>query len=121
MSPALSILIVNWNTRDLLRQCLASIERATDGLRVEVIVVDNGSADGSTEMTAAEFPGVQLIRNEQNLGFARANNAAALASTGRRLLFLNSDTIVGRESLRELLAFMRLNPDVGMVGPRLIG
>jgi GT2 family glycosyltransferase len=90
-------------------------------LHVEVIVADNASSDGSADMVVAEFPQVRLLCHRENLGFARANNAAAAVSSGRYLLFLNSDTLVGRNSLAALLAFMRDNPQVGMVGPRLIG
>ena len=119
--PALSVVIVNWNTRELLRQCLTSIHQASVGLAVEVIVVDNASQDGSAELVAAEFPHVGLIRNQTNLGFARANNAAAMQSQGRYLLFLNSDTVVRPDSLRVLIAFLEAHPEVGMVGPRLLG
>jgi N-acetylglucosaminyl-diphospho-decaprenol L-rhamnosyltransferase len=118
----LSVCIVNWNSRDLLRQCLDSIQRAdTAGLTVETIVVDNGSSDGSAEMVAREFPQVVLVQNADNTGFARANNQAADVARGRWLLFLNNDTIVGRQSLGQMVEFMRRNPNVGMAGPRLLG
>jgi GT2 family glycosyltransferase len=119
--PDLSVCIVNWNARELLRGCLTSLEQACSGLNVEVIVVDNASADGSADMVAREFPHARLVRNTANLGFARANNQAAALSSGRYLLFLNNDTLVGRDSLRAILAFMEEHPEVGMAGPRLIG
>ncbi len=121
MPPDLSICIVNWNGRELLRQCLASIDAGRGALQVETIVVDNGSTDGSAEMVAQEFPWVVLHPNRDNAGFSRANNQAADVSHGQYLLFLNNDTIVGRDSLQSLVEFMRTHPEVGMAGPRLIG
>jgi GT2 family glycosyltransferase len=122
MSPAdLSICIVNWNGRELLRACLESIELAQAGLRVETIVVDNASRDGSAEMVGECFPEVILVRNPTNAGFSRANNQAAALSSGRYLLFLNNDTLVGEGSLRALVQFMAEHPEVGLAGPRLIG
>ncbi len=121
MAADLSICIVNWNVRDLLRQCLQSIYQHADGLNLEVIVVDNASHDGSADMVAQEFPQVILQRNATNDGFARGNNQAAKLSTGDYLFFLNNDTIVQPGALTQLVAFLRQHPDVGMVGPRLIG
>jgi hypothetical protein len=122
MSPAdLSICIVNWNGRELLRACLYSIQLAQEGLRVETIVVDNASKDGSAGMVAELFPEVILLRNPTNAGFSRANNQAAALSSGRHLLFLNNDTLVGQDSLRTMVRFMDEHPEVGLAGPRLIG
>jgi hypothetical protein len=121
MSPVdLTIIIVTWNGRDLLRQCLEAIALASAGLQVETLVVDNGSTDHSAEMVAAEFPPVRLIRNTSNVGFARANNQAAALSRGRYLFFLNSDALVRPDCLRQLVDFLEANPSVGMVGPRLL-
>ncbi len=120
-SPALSILIVNWNGKEILRNLLASIERARGDLLVQTIVVDNASADGSAELAAAEFPGVILHRNGQNLGFARGNNQAARSAAAPLLLLLNNDTIVRAGALQKLVQFMNENPDVVAAGPRLIG
>src|SRR5437879_32499 len=119
--PDLSICIVNWNGEQLLRDCLVSIHAASQALSVETIVVDNASADDSAAMVASEFSWAVFIRNIRNLGFSKANNQAAELAAGRYLLFLNNDTIVGQESLRELIAFMACHPEVGMAGPRLIG
>lgn len=119
--PDLSICVVNWNGKELLEPCLRSIEDARAGLRVETIVVDNGSSDGSADLVARRFPGVILLRNPDNAGFSRANNQAAAISTGRYLLFLNNDTLVDEDSLTSLNDFMRSHPQVGVVGPRLIG
>ena len=89
-----SIIIVNWNTKDLLRACLASVFGQTQGIGYEVIVVDNDSSDGSAEMIRAEFPLVRLIVNEENRGFAAANNQGIAIASGRYVLLLNSDTVV---------------------------
>ncbi len=119
--PDLSICMVNWNGRELLGASLQSIEDARASLKVETIVVDNGSTDGSADLVARQFRQVVLLRNSDNAGFARASNQAAALSTGRYLLFLNNDTLVAKGSLESLTGFMRSHPQVGMVGPRLIG
>src|SRR5438445_11795364 len=85
---ALSVCIANWNCRELLRRCLESLFGQPQGVRFEVIVVDNGSSDGAAEMVAAEFPQVGLVRNGENRGFSKANNQAAARSRGRHLFFL---------------------------------
>jgi GT2 family glycosyltransferase len=117
-APDVTVCIVNWNGREVLRDCLRSLARP-QGVRLEVVVVDNGSSDGSADMVAAEFPRVRLIRNGDNRGFSRANNQAAARARGRYLFFLNNDTVVPRMTLRRLLEYVRAHPDVGMVGPRL--
>ncbi len=137
-TPDLSIIIVNWNTRELLRECLRSIGRdQASGIRSqgfvapsltpdswlltpEIIVIDNASADGSVEMVQHEFPDVHLIVNESNLGFARANNCGIAASRGRYVLLLNSDTVASTDALEMLVAFMDAHPEAGVVGPRLL-
>jgi len=119
--PDLSVCVVNWNGAAFLPACLQSVVEASSGLRVETIVVDNGSTDGSADLVAERFPEVLLLRNRSNLGFARANNQAAALSSGKYLLFLNNDTVVGRESLRQIVQFLEAHPEVGMLGPRLVG
>jgi GT2 family glycosyltransferase len=114
-----SVCIANWNCKSLLRACLESLHDIPQGVRVETIVVDNGSSDGAADMVAREFPEVVLIRNSVNRGFARANNQAAERSRGRFLLFLNNDTVVPALTLGKLVEFLEDHPDVGMVGPRL--
>ena len=119
---AVSIVIVSWNTRDLLRDCLASTLGACAALGrpAEVIVVDNASTDGTSEMVRREFPGVQLVENRQNAGFAAANNQGIRLRRGGHVLLLNPDTKVTPDFLRVLVGFLEANPDVGAVGPRLI-
>lgn len=116
----LSIAIVNWNTRDLLRQCLDSVFENLDGVESEVIVVDNGSSDGSTDMVRAHFPRVNLIDAGENLGFTRANNLAYRESSGDYFLLLNSDTVVQHGALATLVRFLDENPVAGAVGSRLL-
>ena len=119
MQPDLSILIVNWNTRQLLVDCLASLSATKPGIELEVIVVDNASTDGSADEVARFYPGAALIRNAENVGFAAANNQAYRASAGRHVLLLNSDTLVPPGSLELLVEHLDAHPGVGIVGPRL--
>ena len=116
----LSIVIVNWNTRDMLRDCLASVAAGLGRLRAEVWVVDNGSTDGSQAMIEAEFPRVRLIANRDNRGFAAANNQALSRATGRHMLLLNSDTIVHGTVLPDAVEWLDEHPMVGILGPRIL-
>ena len=117
----LSIIIVSWNVKGLLRRCLDSIfQHPTSNLQFEVIVVDNASSDGSAEMVRAEFPQVRLIANEENLGFTRANNQGIAASRGRYVLLLNPDTEVLGDALGAMVDYMDVHPDVGALGPMLL-
>jgi GT2 family glycosyltransferase len=114
-----SVCIANWNCRELLRACLESLLDQAQGVRLETIVVDNGSTDGAADMVAREFPEVLLCRNPVNGGFARANNQAADLARGRYLFFLNNDTLVPPGTLRRLVDYAEAHPEVGMIGPRL--
>ena len=116
----LSIIIVNWNTRDMLRACLSSLQAATEGLTTEILVVDNASSDGSTAMMVEEFPQVLLIESGGNLGFSRANNLAIGQAGGDGILLLNPDTVCPPLSLVRLFRFMNGRENVGAVGPRLV-
>lgn len=118
--PELSIAVVSWNTRDLLRDCLASIYRDGRAARWEVFVVDNASADGSADMVASDFPRVELIRSERNLGFSGGNNLALARARGRYLLLLNSDTRVEPGALGGMVDVADGDPRIGVVGPRLV-
>jgi N-acetylglucosaminyl-diphospho-decaprenol L-rhamnosyltransferase len=118
--PTVSVCIVNWNCKDMLRNCLRSLRSSRQGVRVEVIVVDNASADGAADMVRSEFPHVKLIRNRDNAGFARGNNQAARVARGRYLFFLNNDTLAPRGTLKRLIRYARTQPNLGLLGPRLI-
>ncbi len=120
MNPSLSLVIVNWNTAALLVDCLRTIPDGARDLTYEVIVVDNASTDGSADLVTAEFPDVKLIRNRENVGFARGNNQGMAASSGRYVLLLNSDTLVKPQALTRLVAFMDQHTEVGAVCPRLL-
>ena len=119
--PIVSVCIVNWNCRELLRRCLTTLHERPQGVPFETIVVDNASADGAAEMVAADFPQVNLIRNAVNLGFSKGNNQAATAAHGRYFFFLNNDTEVPPHAIVEFVEFAEANPDVAMIGPRLRG
>ena len=116
----LSIIIVSWNTRDLLRRCLASLYANLPEGETEVLVVDNVSTDGTVEMVRAEFPLVRLLDNTENVGFARGNNQALRLRRGRHILLLNPDTEVHPGALQALVCFLDEHPEVGAVGPRLL-
>lgn len=121
MQPCdVSIIIVNWNTRDILRDCLASVYAQTTGIAFEVIVVDNASSDGSAAMVKAEFPQVILIKNTDNRGFAAANNQGMRIAKGRYVLLLNSDTIVLDGAIQKTLQFAEQRPDAAVVGCRVL-
>lgn len=121
LPPYLSIVIVSWNVRDLLRACLESIHAtAPTDLSLEVIVVDNGSTDGTVEMLRKAFPWVWLIEAGGNLGFSGGNNLGLTASRGRYVLLLNPDTLVLGDALPKMLAYMEAHPQVGALGPQLL-
>jgi len=119
----LSIIVVNWNTRELLRGCLASLPAAAAGLDRETLVVDNASRDGSAAMVQGEFPTVRLIESGGNLGFSRANNLALRAAdpASAAVLLLNPDTVCPPGSLTQLHAILRATPDAAAVAPLLVG
>lgn len=116
----LSIVIVNWNTRELLRRCLESIYANVPPLSFEVFVVDNASIDGSADMVASKFPSAELIRSEQNLGFSAGNNLAIRKASGSYLLLLNPDAELLPGSVQEMVKFAESNPDIALVGPKLL-
>jgi GT2 family glycosyltransferase len=120
-SPDVSILIVSFNTRSVLRECLESIQRESAGLKVEISIVDNHSSDGSPEMIEQEFPHVRLLRSNVNLGFGAANNAALEGCTGRYIVLLNSDAFLCPDALRLAVRHMDANPRAGLGGGRLVG
>ncbi len=110
----ISFVIVNWNTRELLKNCLASVGRTVRDLSYEIIVVDNASADGSVAMLRDLFPRVVIIANNENRGFGAANNQAFQAMGGRYAYLLNTDTVLTEGAVRELFSFMENHPEAGM-------
>jgi hypothetical protein len=116
----LSVIVVNWNTRELLAQCLESIFSSLPNQEIDVHVVDNHSTDSSSDMVQARFLQVHLIANDQNVGFAKANNQAILRCEGRYVLLLNSDTIVIPGAFSTLIDFMDTHPRAGACGARLL-
>lgn len=116
-----TIVIVNWNTRQMLADCLNSVIAGATDEKYELIVVDNASSDGSCEMIASDFPSVRLIRNAENRGFAAANNQGIVVSDGRYVLLLNSDTLVSPGAIAATLTFADQNPDAAVVSCRVTG
>ncbi|MCX6377075.1 MAG: glycosyltransferase family 2 protein, partial [Armatimonadetes bacterium] len=117
----LSIVIVNWNTRDYLAACLRSIEAHPLSCEHEIVVIDNASADGSAEMVGESSPRARLIANAENLGYAEGNNQGIQASSGEYVLLLNPDVELKPGSLDGLFRFAREHPDAAAVGCRLVG
>jgi len=116
----LSIIIVNWNTNNQLTQCLASIFHNTPSDEFEILLVDNASTDGSVDMVRERFQQVQLIENNENLGFAKANNQAIQQSNGHYVILLNPDTEIKPGALETLVRFMDEEPQAGAAGPKLL-
>jgi GT2 family glycosyltransferase len=116
-----SIIIISFNTREILRECLESVIRESSDLSVEIFVVDNNSSDGSAQMVRESFPQVKLIPSEVNLGFGSANNLALKQAKGRYLVLLNSDAFFQEGALKTAIAHMDAQTDCGLGGSRLIG
>lgn len=117
--PKLSIVILSYNTKGLLRDCLKSLEKVEDEVSFEVIVPDSGSVDSSVEMVRKEFPQAKLVEIGKNLGFAAGNNKARKYCKGKYILFLNSDTVVHKNVLRETIRYMDKNHEVGALSCKL--
>ena len=120
VSPPLSLIIVNWNTRALLTNCLESVFADPDSSEWEVVVVDNASEDGSAKMLRTRFPQAKLIANATNQGYVTGNNLGLEAATGQQLLLLNSDTVVEPGALSGLTRFLAGEPEAGVAGPKLL-
>ena len=118
--PDISIVIVNWNVRDLLKKCLESIYKYSRDVSFETFVVDNNSSDGSPAMIRSDFPQVILTENRENFGFARANNQALAKCSGRYVLFLNPDTELIDNSIKAMVQFMDASPGASALGCKLI-
>ena len=122
--PVLSIVIVSWNVREDLRECLQSLLK-DEGSRlesgeIEIIIVDNASTDGTAEMVNLEFPQVKLLVNSQNLGYTKANNIGINHSRGKYILLLNPDTVVHQGALQALIDCAESHPEVGIIGAKLL-
>jgi N-acetylglucosaminyl-diphospho-decaprenol L-rhamnosyltransferase len=115
-----SAIVVNWNTHDLLAQCLASLLDTIGSLDMEVLVVDNASSDGSQAMVRSRFPDVRLIENRENVGFARANNQATALSRGRYMLMINSDAIATPGAIQSMVDLADAESRAGIVGAQLL-
>lgn len=115
----ISVIVVSYNTADLLKACLESV-LASKKVNCEVFVVDNASKDESADVVRKEFPTVRLIANEDNRGFGAANNQALCQCAGQYVVFLNPDTTVEPESFHNMVAFMDANPHVGLAGPKIL-
>lgn len=120
-APELSVVVVNYNTAHLLPAMFEALERAAAGLALQVIVVDNASRDASAALIRERWPQVELIANDANVGFGRANNQAIPLLRGRHVLLLNTDAFVSPDTLAKTLAYMRSHPDCGVLGVRLLG
>lgn len=116
----LSVVIVNYNVKYFLEQCLHSVRKASGGLAMETIVVDNSSVDGSVNMLREKFPDVTVIANKQNVGFSRANNQAIKQASGEYILLLNPDTVVEKNTLSHVVEFMDNHPDAGGLGIKMV-
>ncbi len=116
----LSVIIINWNTRELVLQCIDSVYHTTEALAFEVMVVDNASTDGSVEAIERRFPDVKIIANPENLGFARACNRGIEEAGGRYVALLNSDTVLTPSALKTLVDFMDSHPRVAICAPQLL-
>lgn len=118
-NPELSIIVLNYNTKELLRECLSSVKKYEEEVPLEVIVSDNASTDGSPDMVRREFPWVKLVEGE-NEGFAKGNNRAKNLVRGKMVLFLNPDTIVNRGVLRETVDYLKSHPYIGALTCKLV-
>ncbi|MGZ5010107.1 MAG: glycosyltransferase family 2 protein [Methylobacter sp.] len=117
----ISVVIVSWNARRYLEECLMSLKSDVCKFPMEIIVVDNASNDGSPDMVLEKFPHVKLIKNKENLGFGKANNIGIQASSGNYIALVNSDVHVLSNCITRLVEYCELNPEIGMSGPFIIG
>lgn len=116
----LSVIIVSLNTKDLTQQTIETVLKASTNIKTEIIVVDNASSDGSLKMLEGFGSKIKVIRNLRNLGFGSANDRGCQLASGRFLLFLNSDTIVPKDTLGKIVNFMREHPSIGIASPKLV-
>ncbi len=121
MSIEVSVIIVSWNCRQMLADCITSLRDQLPAGASEIIVVDNASSDGTADAVRRDFPEVKLIENAVNLGFARGNNCGIEISSGKYICLINPDVVVGKRCIPNILHYMEQHPDVGMLGPRIVG
>ena len=119
MAVNISIIIVSWNAKKFLEQCLRSLVEC--GIDAEIIVVDNFSTDGSVELVLEKFASVRLVQNTSNLGFAKANNAGMLVSNGDYVFLINSDVIVNKKCLDLMVEYLQEHQETGLIGPGIRG
>jgi GT2 family glycosyltransferase len=116
----LSVIILNYNTKEHLRKCLNSIRQTKTAFQIEIIVADNGSQDGSLGMVKQDFPEVKIVDNNANLGFAKGNNLAIKQASGKYILLLNSDTTVDARTFDETIRYLDAHPQVGALGAKVL-
>lgn len=119
-TPLISIIILTYNTRDLVLRCISAFGGRALDLGWQIIVVDNGSTDGTADAIAEQFPGVELIRSERNLGFAAGNNLGLRHGAGQVIVLMNSDVIASAETIEAATEALLTQPDVGVLSPRLL-
>jgi hypothetical protein len=119
--PDISVVIVTWNAKKFVDECLQSLHGTNSNDSMEIIVVDNASTDGTPELVNDRYPDVKLIQNCQNLGFAKANNIGIAIGTGKYLCLINSDVIVPEGCLKKMLRYIEQSPSIGMLGPKMLG
>ena len=116
-----SIVIVSWNAKKFVLECLNSLLKLKELESSEIIVVDNDSSDGTPELVRESFPFVKLIRNDSNLGFGKANNIGIKEATGKYVFLVNSDVVVPEGCIESMLRYMEQNQDIGLLGPQMLG
>lgn len=119
-SPKISVIIVNYNVKEFLANCLQSVKKSSEGVETEIFVVDNNSSDGSMGFLKPRFPEVRFIENSENLGFGKANNQAIRQASGKYTLILNPDTLLQEDTLRVLVSYMEENPETGACGCKIL-
>jgi hypothetical protein len=119
-NPKLSIIVLNYNTKRLLQDCLNSLEKVKNEVAFEVIVSDNGSTDGSLEMLSKTFPSVKIVQNDENLGYAKGNNQARNLVKGELVLFLNTDTVVPKDTLFKTVEYLDSHKSVGALTCKIV-
>ncbi len=119
-SDSVSILIVNYNVKEYLGNCIDSILQSDYKGEIEIVVVDNHSFDGSDEFIDDRFPDVKMIKNSENLGFGKAVNQAARVATNDYLLILNPDTVIQEDTIATFVNYMKDHPEAGLIGPKIL-